>query len=64
MNTTTLEHSDFCESQNAPYFNSGCDTECDYYREAVKECVDIGEHFRRIVSVNGYDVCDNCGVRA
>lgn len=28
------------------------------YRE---ECVNVGEHMKRLTSVGGYDVCYNCG---
>lgn len=29
--------------------------------DTVIECVEMGEHFKRIVSSGGYDVCFNCG---
>lgn len=58
-----IEHSDYCQSQHSPYFDSGCDIDCGYYKQAVAECVSAGEHFRMITSDGGYDVCANCGVR-
>ena len=59
------KHSAECSNTEVDYFTSGCDAiECDYYKEAVQECKDSGEHFTRIVSDGGYDICFNCGVKA
>lgn len=59
-----MKHDTFCEQQTAPFYTSGCEPFCDYYKEAIQQCKDEGEHFRRIVSENGYDVCHNCGAKA
>lgn len=31
------------------------------FEEGIQECIKIGEHFKRILPKNGYDVCFNCG---
>ena len=62
---TQKQHSTDCSNTEVDYFTSGCDAlDCDYYSEAVQECKDSGEHYRRIVSSGGYDICHNCGVKA
>lgn len=58
-----MTHDPYC-TVHGDYYTSGCDPLCDFYIEAVQECKDSGEHFRRIVSEGGYDVCHNCGAKA
>lgn len=29
--------------------------------QLTKECIEIDQHFKQILSENGYDVCFNCG---
>lgn len=31
--------------------------------DEVQECKDSGEHFKRVLPENGYDVCFNCGAK-
>lgn len=63
---SALKHSPDCSNKEVDYFTSDCmeNLDCAYYIEAVQECKSTGEHFRRIVSDGGYDICHNCGVKA
>ena len=56
-----LAHDYDCTIKNVDYLTSGCSSFCDFQKEAVRECVDEGQHFKQTQSVNGYDVCFNCG---
>lgn len=60
-NTKTLKHDAFCEHPELDYLSSGCEDFCDYRKAETADCVAIGEHFKRIVSVQGQDLCFNCG---
>jgi hypothetical protein len=59
-----MKHDTFC-GITGEYFTSECEPTCDYYKEAVKECIAIGEHLRMTtIDPKHGDVCFNCGTNA
>lgn len=59
--TQQLKHNHDCKNPSIPYYQDSCGDFCEYRQQAVKECVEAGQHFRGVISQGGYDVCFNCG---
>jgi hypothetical protein len=58
------KHDYDCKHQEYDFYTSDCGDFCEYRKEAVKECVELGEHFRMIATSGGGDVCFNCGSKS
>ena len=57
-----MTHDTFCKNKELDFFTSDCEPACEYRRQAVAECVELGEHMRMTtIDPTVGDVCFNCG---